>query len=263
MSVAKMFDLTGRVAVITGAAKGLGNAMAAALAAAGAAVAIADIDEESAGSVAQRFRDEGMEALAVQVDVSDQSQVEHMTRAIGKEYGRIDVLVRNAGIGHNAPAEDMEKGDWDRVISVNLTGVFLCAQSVGRVMISQGQGSIINISSMSGLVANYPQPQIAYNASKAGVNMITKSLASEWAQYGIRVNAIAPGYMKTELTRPFFEDPETRAKWNTQVNWIQPTPMGRAGEPPELAGTVVYLSSEASSFVTGHVLVVDGGYTAR
>ncbi|HPO82779.1 MAG TPA: SDR family oxidoreductase, partial [bacterium] len=138
---------------------------------------------------------------------------------------------------------------------VNLTGVFLCSQAAGRRMIEQRRGRIINMASMSGLIVNYPQPQVSYNASKAGVIMLTKSLAVEWARYNINVNAIAPGYMKTAMTAPFFEEEEYRRLW------LEPTPMKRPGEPEELCGTVVYLASDASSFMTGQVLVIDGGYT--
>ena len=258
-----IFDLTGQTVLVTGAARGLGKAMAKGLVAAGADVAVADIDGAAATRTAQELAAAGTECYAIEVDVGDLQSVTDMTRTAVERWGKIDVLVNNAGIGHNAPAEEMAKSDWDRVIAVNLTGVFLCAQSVGREMIRRKRGNIINVSSMSSLVANYPQPQIAYNASKAGVNMVTKSLASEWAQYGIRVNAIAPGYMKTALTKPFFEDPEVSAKWDTQENWIRPTPLQRVGNPDELAGAILYLASDISSFVTGHILVIDGGYTIR
>jgi NAD(P)-dependent dehydrogenase (short-subunit alcohol dehydrogenase family) len=258
-----IFDLTGQTVLVTGAARGLGKAMAKGFVAAGADVAVADIDGAAAARTAQELAAAGTKCYAIEVDVADLQSVTDMTRTVVEKWGKIDVLVNNAGIGHNAPAEEMEKSDWDRVIAVNLTGVFLCAQSVGREMIRRKQGNIINVSSMSSLVANYPQPQIAYNASKAGVNMVTKSLASEWAQYGIRVNAIAPGYMKTALTKPFFDDPEVSAKWDTQENWVRPTPLQRVGNPDELVGTILYLASDASSFVTGHILVIDGGYTIR
>lgn len=254
-----MFDLTGQTALVTGAARGLGKAMAKGLVAAGADVAVADIDGDSAARTVQELAAAGTDCCAIQVDVGDLQSVTDMTRVAIARWGKIDVLVNNAGIGHNAPAEEMAKSDWDRVIAVNLTGVFLCAQSVGREMIKRQHGNIINVSSMSSLVVNYPQPQIAYNASKAGVNMITKSLASEWARHGIRVNAIAPGYMKTEITRPFFEN----SSWNVEENWIRPTPLQRAGNPDELAGAILYLASDASSFLTGHILVIDGGYSVR
>jgi NAD(P)-dependent dehydrogenase (short-subunit alcohol dehydrogenase family) len=164
--------------------------------------------------------------------------------------------VCNAGVARNAPAEEMTLEAWNAVISVNLTGVFFSAQACARAMIEQRAGSIVMIASMSGLIVNVPQQQAAYNISKAGVIMATKSLAVEWARYGIRVNAIAPGYMKTAMTAAYLADPQLGGKW------MELTPMKRPGEPHELGGAVVYLASDASSFVTGHTLVVDGGYVA-
>lgn len=259
----RIFDLTGRTAIVTGGARGLGKAMARGLATAGAAVALVDIDEEAAARTSEAFRIDGFDCRHVGVDVTSVESVDAMVRTLLDPWDSIDVLINNAGICRTAAAEAMTLDDWNIVLAVNLTGVFLCAQRVGREMIRQGDGNIINISSMSSLIANYPQPQIAYNASKAGVNMLTKSLASEWAQYGVRVNAIAPGYMKTDLTKRFFEDPEAQALWDTERNWIAPTPQRRVGLPEDLEGAVVYLASDASGFMTGHVLVIDGGYTIR
>jgi NAD(P)-dependent dehydrogenase (short-subunit alcohol dehydrogenase family) len=172
-------------------------------------------------------------------------------------WQRVDIGVCNAGIAFNVPAEDMTLEQWNAMMAVNLTGVFFTAQACAHAMIEQRSGSIVATASMSGLIVNVPQLQTAYNVSKAGVIMLAKSLAVEWAQYGIRVNAIAPGYMRTDMTAPAFEDPARGGIW------LDLTPMKRAGEPPELGGAVVYLASDASSFVTGHTLVVDGGYIAR
>ena len=180
-----------------------------------------------------------------------------MVSKVLNHFGKIDVLFNNAGITHHEKLEDILFEDWYKVININLNGVFLVSKAVGRVMIEQQKGSIINISSMSGLIANTPQSQSSYNTSKAGVIMLTKSLAMEWAQHNIRVNTIAPGYMKTELTKPYFEENGDMVK-----TWMNLTPMARPGTPDELGGLALYLASDASSFVTGSVYTVDGGYTA-
>jgi len=256
MGVLDLFRLDGKNAIVTGSAQGLGKAMAQALGEAGANVAIVDINIDLAKQTAEELSIRvGRKFIAIQTDVTREEDVKRMVEETIANLGHIDILVNNAGIVRHAPAEIMSKKDWDDVISVNLTGVFLCSQAVGRHMIERRQGKIINIASMSGLIVNYPQPQVAYNASKAGVIMLTKSLAVEWAKYNINVNAIAPGYMKTAMTAPFFEKEEYRKLW------LDPTPMKRPGEPEELGGAVVYLASPASSFMTGQVLVIDGGYT--
>ena len=253
---ADLFSLRGQMAMVTGGAQGLGKAMATALATYGADIALMDLNLPLAeASAAEISTATGARCLAIRGDVTNPVDVQAAVDAIVQACGRLDVLVNNAGIVINIPAEEMSLLDWQRVIDINLTGVFLCAQAAGRQMIRQGGGRIINIASMSGIVSNTPQPQVSYNASKAGVIMLTKSLAGEWARHNIRVNAIAPGYMRTALTAAAFERPETYEQW------LVPTPMKRPGEPAELGGAVVYLASEASSFVTGHVLVVDGGYT--
>jgi len=256
MSILDMFKLDGRNAIVTGAAQGLGKAMAQALGEAGANVAIVDINLDLAKDVAGEFSERlGRKFIAIKADVTVKEEVDRMVEDVISGLGCIDILVNNAGIVRHSPAEDMSKKDWDNVIDVNLTGVFLSSQAAGRRMIERRRGRIINMASMSGLIVNYPQPQVSYNASKAGVIMLTKSLAVEWARYNINVNAIAPGYMKTAMTAPFFEEEEYRRLW------LEPTPMKRPGEPEELCGAVVYLASDASSFMTGQVLVIDGGYT--
>jgi len=253
MKVKEMFDLSGEKAIVTGAAQGLGEQMALALAEAGADVAVVDVKIDAASRVTDHIREVGRESIAIRADVTKVADVGNMVKVAKDRFGKIDILINNAGIAINVPAEEMSKEEWDRVIEVNLTGVFLCAQAVGREMIKQKEGNIINISSMSALVANRPQPQISYNASKAGVIMITKSLASEWRKYNIRVNAIAPGYMRTPLVDKVF--PKYGKDWSFL------TPMGRIGDPSEIKGPALFLASRASSFVTGSVLVMDGGYT--
>jgi NAD(P)-dependent dehydrogenase (short-subunit alcohol dehydrogenase family) len=250
------FDLTAKVALVTGAARGLGLVMATALAEVGARLVIADINRSGAQSAAAGLRAAGHEAMALRVDVSDGADVERMVEETLRACDRIDILINNAGInrGGEYPPENLGLDIWDSVLAINLTGSFLCAQAVGREMIRQGGGKIINITSISGLVVNrltdrHPLP---YCVSKAGVVMLTKVLAVEWARHKITVNAIAPGYFRTAMLNP---DPKIQAEM------VRDTPIGRLGEPAELAGTVVYLASEASSCVTGHVLLVDGGYT--
>lgn len=257
MSVSQRFSLQGYASIVTGAATGLGEAMAAALADMGSNIVIADVNRAKAESAADEIRSaRGVKVVVVQADVTVPEEGERVVETAMRDFGKIDVLINNAGIVRNAPAEDMAFEDWQDVIRVNLHGVFLMSQHVGRVMIRQRKGSIINISSMSGMIVNTPQCQCAYNASKAGVISLTKSLAAEWAKHAVRVNTIAPGYMKTELTRPFFE-----TGGELIDRWMQLTPMGRPGTPDELGGIAVYLASDASSYVTGSVITVDGGYT--
>ena len=212
--------------------------------------------------VADRNRDSGstvadeLGGFFVELDVTDSGAVRSAVDSLVAEHGPIAILVNNAGIVRNTPAESTSDEDWWDVFRVNVDGVFWCCREVGRTMLEAGGGSIINIASMSGLVANRPQPQAAYNASKAAVIMLTKSLAAEWAGRGVRVNAIAPGYVATELTLKGMGNPDWREEW------LRSTPMGRVAEPAEIAPAAVYLASDASSYVTGSVLVIDGGYTA-
>jgi NAD(P)-dependent dehydrogenase (short-subunit alcohol dehydrogenase family) len=258
MSIMEKFNLKDNVAIVTGGAQGLGKAMATALAQAGSHIVIADIDMKEAQRTANDLQKEGViEAIAIQVDVTQPEQVEHMVNATMEKFNRIDVLFNNAGIAMHVKIEDMDFHDWSKIMDVNLHSVFLVSKAVGKIMIKQKRGSIINISSMSGIIVNTPQCQAAYNTSKAAVIMLTKSLAAEWAQHNIRVNTIAPGYIKTELTRPFFEGNSEMVK-----QWVDLTPMKRPGNPEELQGIALYLASDASSFATGGVFVIDGGYTS-
>lgn len=258
MNILEQFRLDDKVAIVTGGATGLGQAMATALAQAGANIVIADIREDVAEATATTIREtEQVKTTALKVDVTNPEDVQKMVDDVVEEYGKIDILINNAGMTINEKAEDMTYEQWNKVINLNLNGVFLVAQAVGRQMIEQGYGSIVNTSSMSGIIANKPQEQCSYNASKAGVIMLTKSLAMEWSKYNIKVNTIAPGYMKTELTKPFFEQGGAMID-----DWMGFTPMGRPGLPEELGGIVVYLASDASSFAQGSVFTIDGGYTA-
>lgn len=251
------FCLNDRLAVITGGAKGIGRAIAEKFVVAGACVVIADHDEDAAIQTASELNAIRPDAVShVALDVTCRDAVEHAATAIEQRYGTPHILVNNAGIVKNTKAEDTSLEDWRRVMDVNLDGVFFCAQSFGRLMIKAGRGSIVNMSSMCGEIVVQPQPQIAYNVSKAGVNLLTKSLAVEWAPHKIRVNAVAPGYTATELTLAGRSQPE----WFN--HWLKMTPMGRLGQPAEIANAVLFLASDAASFITGNILTVDGGYTA-
>lgn len=245
------WSLAGRLALVTGAGQGIGREIAGSLAGAGATVVVADRNVATGEATAAELG-----GMFVELDVIDPAAVRAAVDAILAENGRIDVLVNNAGIVRNTPAEETGDQEWRDIFSVNVDGLFWCSREVGRVMLDAGRGSIVNIASMSGLIANHPQPQAAYNASKAAVIMLTKSLAAEWAGRGVRVNAIAPGYVATELTVRGMSNPDWRDEW------LRSIPMGRVASPSEIAPAALYLASDASSYVTGSVLVIDGGYTA-
>jgi NAD(P)-dependent dehydrogenase (short-subunit alcohol dehydrogenase family) len=245
------FSLQDRVAVVTGGGGGIGLEIGRALRAAGAVVVAAEINAETGRAAAEK-----LEGDFVQTDVTDPDSVRAMVRAVLDGQGKVDVFVNNAGIAHNVPAEEMSDEEWRRMLSINLDGVFWCCREAGRAMLERGSGAIVNIASMSGMVSNHPQPQSHYNAAKAGVIMLTKSLAGEWASRGVRVNSISPGYVRTPLTELGMSNPEWRDVW------LSSTPMGRIAEPREIAPAVVFLASDASSYATGTNLVVDGGYTS-
>jgi NAD(P)-dependent dehydrogenase (short-subunit alcohol dehydrogenase family) len=253
VSVRDAFDLTGRVCVVTGANRGIGRALAVALAEAGADLALLVRSPEAADPVVTELTALGSQARVFTADVTDPAAVTAAAASVVERFGRVDVLVNNAGTCIHRPALEVTPQEWREVFAVNVDGLWNCSQAFGRHMVAAGRGSIVNIGSMSGLVVNRPQWQPAYNASKAAVHQLTKSLAAEWAPAGVRVNALAPGYVKTEMAP--VDEPQFRR------HWIEDTPMERYATPEELGPSVVYLASDASSFTTGSVLVADGGYS--
>ena len=259
MSVLKLFDLTGKVAIVTGAARGLGRQSALALAEAGADVAICDLLDDRGATTAAELQALGRRAFYAHVDVTKSAEVQPFVERVIAEFGKIDILVNNVGIGSGGRSlEDEEDERWRTIIDTNLSSMFYMAKPVVRHLIERGQGGvIINMASMSSFIINNiaPRHNAPYCVSKAGVAHLTKGMASNWAQHNIRVNAIAPGYMDTDQTYWMKQNPELENRLLTNV------PMKRYGHEEELKGTVVYLASAASSFMTGHVVVVDGGTT--
>jgi NAD(P)-dependent dehydrogenase (short-subunit alcohol dehydrogenase family) len=254
--VLEMFQLNGRVALVTGGNRGLGLAMSRALAEAGADVVLTSRDEERAVTSARELAEAtGRRTLGLAVDVTNAAQVEMMVQRIRQEFGRLDILVNNAGINVRKPAEDFDEASWDAVQAINLKAPFLCARAVFPLMKEQRYGRIISLASMLGLVA-LPE-RIAYCASKGGVIQMSRVLALEWAKYNITVNALCPGPFATELNIPVMSNPETNQFFLNHI------PLGRWGNPEELGGVIVFLASQASSFMTGAAMVVDGGWTAE
>ena len=248
MAVMDRFDLSGKVAVVTGGNRGLGEAWVHTLADVGATVVIAARDEERARAVAGETG-----ADSVELDVRDGASVQAALAAVVERHGGVDVLVNNAGACIHRPALEVTEAEWDQVVDVNLNGLWRCSQAFGRHMIERGGGVIVNIGSISAQIVNRPQWQPAYNASKAAVHQLTKSLAAEWAPHNVRVNALAPGYTKTAMAP--VDEPRFKARW------IDDAPMQRYAMPEEYGPALVFLASDASSFMTGATLVMDGGYT--
>ena len=251
------FDLTGKVALVTGAGQGIGLEIARTLAKAGANIVVAEYKEDTGQAAVKEIEALGRKALFVQVDVGAMQSVEAMTEAVYGELEAVDILVNNAGVAHTSPIEETPIDAWHKLMDVNLHGVFYCSQSVGKKMLERSQGAIVNIASMSGLIANDPQPQTAYNVSKAAVIMLTKSMATEWAKRGVRVNSVSPGYIGTDLVQEVLANNQA---WKER--WTSMTPVGHLGEPKDVAHAVWYLASGAAKFATGTNLVVDGGYTS-
>jgi NAD(P)-dependent dehydrogenase (short-subunit alcohol dehydrogenase family) len=253
VGVLDSFRMAGRVSVVTGANRGIGRALAIALAEAGSDLALLVRSPEACAPLIEEATALGVRAEAFAADVTDVEAVGRAAADVVSRLGRVDVLVNNAGTCIHAPAFDVTPAQWHQVIETNVTGVWNCSQAFGRRMADGGGGSIVNIGSISALIVNRPQWQPAYNASKAAVHQLTKSLAAEWAPLKVRVNALAPGYVKTEMAP--VDQPEFRRMW------IEDAPLQRYATPEELGPIVVYLASDASSFMTGSVLVLDGGYT--
>jgi NAD(P)-dependent dehydrogenase (short-subunit alcohol dehydrogenase family) len=255
MGILEKMRLDGKVSFVTGGARGIGKSIATALAEAGSHVVIVDMDLAESEKTAAEIAQLGVKTLAIKTDVTNETDVNQMIETILAQFGKIDVAFCNAGICINAPADEMTYAQFKKVIDVNLNGVFLTSQAAARVMLRQGRGSIINTASMSGHIVNVPQPQCAYNASKAGVIMLTKSMAVEFAKTGVRVNSISPGYIGTDLV---LESPNLKPlieQWNAL------SPIGRMGRPDELQAIAVYLAGDASDFTTGSDFVVDGAFT--
>ena len=255
--ILERFRLQGKTSLVTGAGQGIGRAYAHALGEAGAAVAVVDLLPDAAQAVAKELAAKGIKARAIVADITRQDQVQRMVDEVIAEWGTLTIAVNNAGIGQWVSAEDVTHEIWERIMRCNLDAVLWCAQAEVKVMRSRGYGKIINTASMSGTIVNTPQNQAPYNVSKAGVLHLTRSLAAEWARYGIRVNSISPGYTMTKLVEDLLATPAGRAM---KEHWLPLIPMGRMAEVTDLQGAVVYLASEASDYMTGADLLIDGGY---
>jgi NAD(P)-dependent dehydrogenase (short-subunit alcohol dehydrogenase family) len=253
---ATMFDLSGKVALVTGSTKGIGRGLALGLARQGADLVVTSRNQRDCEAAAEDIRACGRAVVARSCDVTDHQSVQDLAAAVLAEFGRIDILVNNAGTAVTKPAEDLTEEDWDRVTDVDLKGVFLCCSVFGRHMIAQRAGKIINIASVLGLVGG--KQLLPYCAAKGGVVQMTRALALEWAKYNIQVNALCPGYVKTPMNEAAIMGSE-----KVYNHIIAKTPMRRLGEVEELIGPLVFLASDASSYMTGQTLVVDGGWTAE
>jgi len=248
------FDLTGKVALVTGGSRGLGRGIALGLAHAGADVAICGRNEETAKATAAEIAGLGRTGLAIRADVSIVSDINNMVEQVMDKFQHIDILVNSAGINYRMPAVEMTEEYWDAIIDANLKGTFFCCQAVGKVMIQQNKGKIINIGSLTSTIA---LPRVGpYGATKGGVHILTKTLAIEWAPYNINVNCIGPGFYRTDLAQPLFDTPG----WQEEL--LDMVPMNRPGVPEDLMGTAIFLASDASDYITGQTIFVDGGFLA-
>ncbi len=254
-SVKQLFDLSGRVAIVTGGAAGLGRQMAEAFAESGVNLVLCARKKDRCEQAATQFAELGVKTLALACDVRDPANIQDVVDRSVAEFGKIDILINNAGVSWGAPVEDMPLEAWNKVIETNLTGTFLFSQAAGKVMIRQKRGKIINIASVAGFRGAPPElPATGYHASKGGVIAFTKDLACKWARHNINVNAIAPGWFPTHMSEVVIE--------RNKDAFLKRIPLGRFGSENDLKGAAVFLASDASDFVTGHVLVVDGGQTA-
>jgi NAD(P)-dependent dehydrogenase (short-subunit alcohol dehydrogenase family) len=253
--ILERFKVTGKTALVTGAGQGIGEAFAHALAQAGARVAIVDVNGANAEKVAKAIRFYNKEVVAIACDIRSQEEVTRMVQEVTDRFGGLHIAFNNAGINRNSAAEETPLSEWDETFAVNLRGVFICCQEEGRVMLKAGYGKIINTASMSSIIVPHPQKQAAYNTSKAGVVNLTRSLAAEWADRGVRVNCISPGILRTKLIM------ESPALAPLIEGWIRDIPMGRLCELDDLTGAAIYLASEVSDYMTGHNLVIEGGTT--
>ena len=254
MNYLNKFKLDNKISLVTGGAGGIGSEICKSLLDAGSKVIIADIDSKKSKKLLKKIKNKNIEYY--KLDSTSEKNIKSLSRFILKKYKRLDVLVNCVGICFNKEAEKVKKKEWDKVINININSMFYVCKEFGKIFIKQKKGTIVNIGSNSGLIVDKPQPQASYNASKAAVHQLTKSLACEWSKYNIRVNAIAPGYVATEMTLL------GRKKPHWFKYWIEMTPMKRLAEPSEIASVVLFLASESSSYCTGSIISVDGGYTS-
>jgi len=247
----------GRVAVVTGGARGIGWATVEALVAEGVRPVLVDRDEAALVAAGKRLAERGVDHHTATLDVTDEAAVERAMAVVVARYGRLDILVNNAGMALRKPTLELTLADWEQVVDVNLNAVFLCSRAAGRTMVAAGRGAIVNVASMMGLSGGGLYPNLSYHSSKGGVVNLTRALAVEWAGRGVRVNAVAPTWVRTELTRGLVENPELLARM------LAMTPMRRLAEPEDVAAAIVFLASDRAAMITGHTLPVDGGFLAQ